>query len=166
VGDDAAGPLMALEKPRVRRSKRGGGFDVRIPERERVLLRGLPGQLRELLEDADASDPAVERLYPSAYPDDAEAAAHFDDMVRDDLTVQRLEAAASMERTIDATHLREEELLAWLSSLNDLRLVLGTRLNVTEETTAADFTDPGDSGAFVLYSYLSFLVGTIVEALS
>jgi hypothetical protein len=39
-------------------------------------------------------------------------------------------------------------------------------LGVTEETTAADFSDPGDSGAFVLYSYLSFLVGTIVEALS
>lgn len=156
---------MAFQKSRVRRSRRGDGFDLRIPERERDLLRGLPGQLRELLAAGESDDPAVQRLYPSAYKDDDAAAAHFDDMVRDDLTLQRLAAAETMEQTIDADHLTEDELLAWLSSLNDLRLVFGTRLGVTEETEAADFEDPGDAGAFALYVYLTFLVGTIVEVL-
>ena len=39
-----------------------------------------------------------------------------------------------VERTIDATdELTEDELLAWLRSLNDVRLVLGTILDVSEE---------------------------------
>lgn len=135
---------------------------------EREILRDLPAQLQSLLDDADAAEDAVvRRLYPSAYPDDPAASAEFDGYVRDDLTAQRLAAIETMSRTIDATHVAEDELLAWLSAINDLRLVLGVRLNVTEESAPADFAGDEDAaGSYAIYAYLSYLEEEIVEALS
>jgi hypothetical protein len=60
----------------------------------------------------------------------------------------------------------EEELHAWLSALNDLRLVLGTRLGVTEETyeDGIDEADP-QADDLALYAYLTWLQDGILEAL-
>jgi hypothetical protein len=151
----------------VKRS-RPGVFKVRISKEERDVLRSLPEQLRELLTDGDrAEDPALRRLYPAAHLDDPVAAAEFDELTGDDLTASRLSAIDTMSRTIDATGLSEEELLAWLGALNDLRLVLGVRLAVTEESEPEDFAgDPEREASFVLYRYLSVLEEDIVLALS
>jgi Domain of unknown function (DUF2017) len=151
---------------RIERSS-SGGFDLRIPRSERNVLRGLPDQLRVLLDEGDAEDPALQRLYPSAYPDDPVAAAEFDGFVREDLTEQRMKAIETMARTIDAKHLDEEEVLAWLAAINDLRLVLGIRLAVTEESEPEDFEgDEGARGSYALYVYLSMFEEDLVEALS
>ncbi|HZP90977.1 MAG TPA: DUF2017 family protein [Actinomycetota bacterium] len=152
---------------RIRRT-RSGEYSVRLPREERELLRGLPGQLRALLTLGDATgDPALRRLFPPAYEGEPERAEEFDRMVRGDLLEQRLSAIDTMERTIDADRLSEDELTAWLSSINDLRLVLGTRLHVSEETTARDIA-PGEENAraFALYGYLSYLEEEVVAALS
>lgn len=152
---------------RLKRTRKGD-FSLGIPESERDILRALPGQLREMLAESDATtDPALRRLFPPAYPGDAERTAEFDALVRDDLVEQRMAAIQTMERTIDARRLSEEEILAWLSAVNDLRLVLGTRLDVTEEMDAPDFA-PDDPRAlmFALYGYLSYLEEEIVAALS
>ncbi len=159
---------MAFE--RVKRA-RSGGFRLRIPPREREILRALPAQLRELLEHGDAgSDPGLRRLFPPASSDDEALNAEFERLVRDDLVRERLRATEVMATTIDAERLSEDELLAWLSAINDLRLVLGMRLGVTEETTAADFaTLPDDDPRvqmYVLYTYLTFLEDHVVEALA
>jgi hypothetical protein len=144
-----------------------GGFDLRIPRSERNVLRALPDQLRRLLDEGDTEDPALRRLYPSAYLDDPVAAAEFDGFVRDDLTEQRMKAIEIMARTIDSAHLDEEEVLAWLAAVNDLRLVLGVRLAVTEESEPEDFEgDEETRGSYAVYSYLSILEEDIVEALS
>ena len=152
---------------RIRRSRRGT-FELRIPHAERAILRTLPPQLRGLLADGDRlEDPALRRLYPAAYLDDPEATAEFDGFVRDDLTSQRMTAIDTMARTIDADRLGEDELSAWLGSINDLRLVLGVRLAVTEESDPGDFDgDPEAASSFALYGYLSYLEEEIVEALS
>ena len=64
-------------------------------------------------------------------------------------------------------HVTEDELLAWLAALNDVRLVLGVRLAVTEEATVADFaSDPEAERAYELYRYLSYLEEQVVDALS
>jgi hypothetical protein len=127
----------------------------------------LPGTLRALLLSGDADDPALERLYPSAFTDDEEASAEFDAIVHDDLLDQRLAAIDTMERTLRAEHLTEQELIAWLAALNDLRLVLGVRLAVTEDATEADFAgDPEAEKAYELYRYLSYLEEHVVAALS
>ncbi len=109
----------------------------------------------------------MRRLYPAAYLDDPEATAEFDGFVRDDLTAQRATAVDTMERTIDAEVLTEDELSAWLGSINDLRLVLGVRLAVTEESQPQDFADDDDAAtSFALYAYLAYLEDEIVQALS
>ncbi len=132
------------------------------------MLRTLPAQLRSLLVEGDpVADPALRRLYPAAYLDDPAAAAEFDGLVRDELTTQRVTAVDRMAETLEADRLSEDDLLAWLGAMNDLRLVLGVRLAVTEESEPRDFEgDPEREGSFALYLYLGFLVGEIVEALS
>ena len=150
---------------RIKRTRRG--FEVRIPTEERDVLRTLPEQVRALLDEGDRDDPAMKRLYPSAYLDDEGAAAEFDSAVRDDLTRQRLEAVEGFERTLDAKTLTADELGVWLAVLNDARLILGVRLAVTEETVPSDFRDDDTAMAsYALYAFLSYLVEEIVEALS
>jgi hypothetical protein len=157
---------MARDDP-VRRM-RGGMFELRLDAGERDVLRGLPDQLRDLIEDEDpSSDPAMARLYPPAYLDDPIRNLEFEEMAGDDLTRGRLAAIERMKATVDAERLSEDDLLAWLSVSNDLRLVLGTRLEITEEPSDAEFPpqDPR-AGAFALYAYLTWLVDAIVQALS
>jgi hypothetical protein len=143
---------------------RGGRFALRITRAERDVLRSLPGQLRQML---TGTDPDLRRLFPPAYPDDPQKSAEYDGMVRDDLMAERIAAIEVMERTIDSDSLSEDELLAWLSAINDLRLVLGTRLDVPEDLSELD-VHPDDPRAetLALYAYLSMLEEDAVAALS
>ena len=72
-----------------------------------------------------------------------------------------------MEATIDADRVNEEQLIAWLGALNDLRLVLGTRLEVTEEMYERP-VPPDDPGAaqLGLYHYLGWLQDQVVQVLA
>ncbi len=80
---------------------------------------------------------------------------------------QRLAAIDTLERTVRSDRLSEEELTAWLASVNDLRLVLGVRLAVTEESTPEEFqADPETERAYALYAYLSYLEEEMVDALA
>ena len=148
---------------RIRRTKKGE-FELRLPDAERDILRGLPDELREVFGGDDA---VLERLFPAAYPDDEAHEKEFQGMVRDDLFEQRRTALATMEGTIDAERVSEDELLAWLSSINDARLVLGLRLDVTEELDIAGIApDDPRAPSFALYGFLTFLEGEAIEALS
>ena len=144
------------------------GFSLRLSEGERDLVRGLCGQLRQLLHDADpVADPSIARLFPPAYPDDPLRNLEFERANADPLMAGRLGAVDIVETTVDAVHLSEGEVLAWLGSVNSLRLVLGTRLGLTEETTEADYPEGNpDRDAYGIYRYLTWLEGGIVEALS
>jgi hypothetical protein len=151
----------------IRRTRRGD-FELRLEQGERDVLRGLPDQLRQLIENEDpTSDPAMARLYPPAYLDDPIRNLEYERLAGDDLTSQRLASIDAMESTIDAERVTEDHVLAWLGVLNDLRLVLGTRLEITEETTQDDFAvDDPRTSAFALYGYLTWLVDAIVTSLS
>lgn len=151
---------------RVKRMRRGG-YALRIPPPEREVLAAVPAMLRSLLAADERDDLAMRRLFPSAFMDDEAAAAEFDASVRDDLVEQRLKAIDTMERTLQAVQLTEDELGAWLAAVNDLRLVLGVRLAVTEESSPEDFVaDPEAERAYGLYAYLSYLEEDVVHALS
>ena len=140
-----------------------GGYRLRLPAEERDVLRGLPAQLRELLQ---TSDPSLERLFPPAY-DDTEADDEYGELVRGDLLEGKLAALEVVEQTVDADRLTEEQLEAWLGALESLRLVLGTKLDVSEATYEQE-VDPRDPSAPVLalYGYLSWLQEQAVDALS
>jgi uncharacterized protein DUF2017 len=154
---------VAGRASRIQRTRRGD-YRLRLPENERELLRTLPQQLREIIGTSDSS---LRRLFPPAYADDAERNAEYEELVRDDLIAARRASLDVMESTIDAQRLDEEQLVAWLSVLNDLRLVLGTRLDVTEEMYGMEMaeSDPR-SHAFSLFTYLGWLEEQIVEALA
>ena len=142
---------------------RSGRYQIKIDAEERDLLRSLPGQLAELL---GSDDPGLNRLFPTAYTHDPERNAEYHRLMRDDLLERHRGALAVMTETIDAQDLDEEQLLSWMRAVNQMRLVLGTRLDVTEDMYDAG-VDPGDprAPAFALYSYLGFLQEHIVQAL-
>lgn len=141
-----------------------GTFRLRLPADERAVLRALPQQLRGLLA---TDDPSLVRLFPPAYADDKEADDEYGTLVRDEILEGKLDALGTVETTLDAERLDERELLAWLDALESLRLVLGTQLDVTEETYAHEL-DPSHplAPALALYGYLSWLQEQAVEALS
>ena len=147
---------------------RGGGVTLRLPDEVRRTLAEMARQLGELYgSDEAADDPAVARLFPTAYPDDPMANIEFDGSMSDGLRKGRLEAIAVVERTADAPKLTEEEAGAWLTTLNDARLVLGTRLGVTEESGEEDFDgDEVTAASYQTYLMLSAVVNLLVEAMS
>jgi hypothetical protein len=139
---------------RIKRTRRGR-YQLRLPTDERALVRQLAAELRALL---GTEDPALARLFPPGDTTDPESDRQYRSMVKDDLTAQRLEALQTVERTLDATDVDADELAAWLGVVNDLRLVLGTRLEVTEEMNE-DGVPPDDPRApgFDVYRYLTWL---------
>jgi Domain of unknown function (DUF2017) len=148
---------------RVRRTRRGD-YEIRLPQEERELLRSLPGQLREMLGTAD---PSLRRLFPPAYPDDPNHNAEYEGLVREDLTAERLQALQVLEETASARRLDEERMSGWLKALNDLRLVLGTKLDVTEDMDDDEVpARPEDAQLFLVYRYLTALQWQVVEALA
>ena len=144
----------------------GDVFRVSLHRSEREMLRRVVPQLNEVLErENPSSDPAVARLFPAPYPDDPLSSLEFEASAGPELLRERLDAIRVMESTLGADTLSRDELFAWLTTLNGLRLVLGTRLEITEETTQDDFDDAEQRGQFELYGYLTWLEGSIVEVL-
>ena len=143
---------------------RDGGYRVRIGPEERQVLYGLCAELRVLIEDGDES---VARLYPAAYGDDELASAEYDGLVRGSLTAGHLDAIGVVSATIDAERLDHEQLEAWCSALNDLRLVLAERLGVTEDLYERQ-VHPNDPRAreYSVYAWLTWLQGAAVDALA
>lgn len=143
-----------------------GSFDLRISAVERQFLVGVCGQLRALLLQGD-DDPSLRRLFPTAYPDDEEREAFYRQMVRDELRDKHLAALETIERTASSTTLSIDELTQWMTAVNALRLVLGTRLDVTEDDEPFDVDeDDPDFAARLAYDLLSQVLGLIVRALS
>ena len=150
------------------RRTRQGDFELRLAADERDVLRSLPGQIRDVLASSSGlDDPAIARLNPTAYPDDPEFDAEYRRLMSEDLDAGRLAALQTLEDSVDARRLDEPQALAWLRALNDMRLLVGTRLDVSEDPderrVAAD--DPR-APALALYDYLSLLEQDLVEALA
>ncbi len=118
------------------------------------------------------ADPALARLFPDAYPDDVEASAEFRRYTESSLREQKRSAAAAALATLDRPgperRLTPDETAAWLGVLNDLRLVLGTRLGVEEDWLhqAAELADDDPVRAtFAVYDWLSYLQELLVRCL-
>jgi hypothetical protein len=141
-----------------------GGVRVELPASARDLLRRVLPQLRDVLQGGDASrDPALARLFPAAYPDDPLRSLEFETSVGSELLRERLDAIRTMEDSLDAKRLSDQQLLAWHATVNGLRLVLGTRIGITEDPSQ-DVPDDARA-AFELYHDLTVLEAWIVEAL-
>lgn len=82
-----------------------------------------------------------------------------------ELNAGRLDNLRKLEETAGRDRLDADELDGWLSALNDLRLALGTRLDVKEDVFADGF-DPHAPNAYELaaYAFLTWLQEAAVEA--
>ena len=148
---------------------------VRLGHDEVAVLRGLPDQLRTVL-GAGEDEPVNRRLFPPAYLDvaDIEQDSEYHRLMHDDLVKEKLanldlvtdtlaRGSSSVRRwTVELT---DEEATAWLGVLNDLRLALGVRLDITEDYDGdVDPSDP-NAPAFRLLSYLGWLEEQLLGAL-
>jgi hypothetical protein len=147
--------------------RRGGRFSVSLSANERSMLAEICRQSRDLLEAEDpSSDPAVARLFPPAYQNDPLQNLEFETAVGDAPRNGKLRAIDTVERTIEASSLTEEELLSWMGVVNDARLVIGTRIEITEQATERDYPpDHPEHGSFGVYVYLTWLEDRILRAL-
>lgn len=163
MGDDGEDLAVGLfrDNRAIRPAKDGNGFELRLSEDERELLARLPLELVELLELDPRDDPGLARLFPDAYsPLDAELNDEYKRLMTDDLRERHREALETIAQDADATRISAQQLHAWMTGLGQLRLVIGTRLGLSE-----DF-EPDDSPEYSLYGYLSYLQEQAVEALA
>ncbi len=177
---------------RFRRTR--AGVSVTFDVDEAGLLSRLIDELLELLDDSDAptveedplarsvgigtasklpGDPALARLFPDAYADDPEGAAEFRRYTEAGLREgKRADARAVQVGLAQAggKQLLDPELAqAWLRTLNDLRLTIGTRLEVTQDMDEASFDSWADEDprkpVFAVYSWLGWLQEMLVRSL-
>ena len=151
------------EPPAPIKRTEAGDFVVRLGADERELLRRLAAELEELLA-AEPDDPSLRRLRPRAYEDE-KVEREFRSLVGVELESRRLENLRWLAESAGRERLEPEELDRWLAALNDLRLVLGTRLDVAEDQFADGF-DPSAPNAHELavYALLTWLQEAAVEA--
>lgn len=173
---------------------------------EADLLRSLAAQLVELLrneaavprDDVDPleamfdfsgpttepDDPVLARLFPTAYPDDEEAASEFRRFTEGGLRDGKAKAAISIIDALEEAglppelsedglmidvELEEPSAETWMRSLTDLRLALATRLEVEEGDEDYWHSLPEDdprAQAHDIYEWVGYLQETLVGALS
>ena len=164
MGDDAAGLTPLFAHRRIEPTGRGD-FRLRLPRAERALLRMVRSELVLLLDERPA-DPDLRRLFPPAY-EDAEDEAEYRRLVGDELAAGKRRALDTLAETLDRDRLSAEDAQAWLTALNDARLVLGTRLGVTDDALLRDVAPRHPRAReYAVYAYLSWLQEQLVEAIA
>jgi uncharacterized protein DUF2017 len=156
-----------MARRRIKRARRGR-YQIELPAEERAVLRQLVAELGMMLtgEEMLGADPGLRRLFPPAYTDEPEAEAEYRDLMHEDLVERRRAALNTVTETLEAAEVDAEQLSGWLSAINDLRLVIGTKLDVQEgEGVDIDPEDP-DAATRAIYLYLSMLEEEVVEALA
>jgi hypothetical protein len=187
--------------------RRGGGAVATFTGLEADLLRSLASQLVELLRNERAAptagsdpleqlldfsgpttepeDPVLARLFPTAYPDDPQAAGEFRRFTEGALRDQKASSAVALIETLEEAglppHLDEKGLvvdveltaadgLGWLKSFTDIRLALATRLDIQDDDDEEDWLElpEGDPRLHVygIYQWVGYLQETLVAALS
>jgi hypothetical protein len=154
----AAGPIEAIGN---------GFFAINLPEADRQTLTGFIDQLEQLLH-ADVQDPRLRRLFPVAYHDDPDRDAEYQGYMQEELQQSRLNSIA-MTRDVLAQEepLTEAQLHGFMMIINNLRLVLGTLLDVDESADTDDIEESDPLfGQAQLYGYLGWLLEWTVSAMT
>ena len=153
-------------------SKTATGMTLVLDEQEAGILRRLTGEMRLLLEaDVPAEDDVMQRLFPPAHDDECEQQA-YEELVGSELRRVKMEALDTVERALAGdgsarVDLTDDEIEEWLRMLNDLRLAIGTRLQVDETKMEKPFdaSDPEAPALSVLH-WLGWLQGAMLEEMA
>ncbi len=152
----------------MRLSGRPGRVKLHFDPAEAQLLDVLLGELADVVTEPD--DPAVgRRLYPDALPDDDAANAQFRELTHEGLRTGRRERIAACRAELQTLPVRlgdDDVARRWLQVLNDLRLVLGTRLGVTDDGVPEpdDVDDEAGLAPYAVYDYLTGVQDLVVHA--
>lgn len=166
----------------------GGSVTTKLDGQEAALLRGLVGQVKTMLEQRAAAAPADElaeltgmRTGPSTAPEDRVLARLLPDFHADDEALssglralhepELLAAKDGVAEVVLQTcpphggtvRLDAEQAHAWLSALNDVRLALGTALDVTEDMPDELPTDDPRAEHLAVYHWLTFVQESLVQ---
>ncbi len=147
------------------RTDSDGTLVVRLSADERALLARVATDLTTDLEAPD--DPSLQRLFPPGYTDDAVRDAGYQMMMGDELRQRQLASLRSLAESADAEHLDAAQGEEWLQSINAIRLVLGTRLGITDDAQPIRVRrDDPNLRSWVAYDFLTVLLNDLVEAMS
>lgn len=152
--------------------KTSTGLRLGLDEQEAGILRGLIAEMRLLLEaDVPAQDEVMQRLFPPAHDDAAEQRA-YEELVGGELRRVKVEALETVERGLGEAgaatmELADSDVDEWLRLVNDLRLAIGTRLEVDDTKMDKPF-DPGDpeAPALSVLHWLGWLQGAMLEEMA
>lgn len=144
-----------------------------------AVVRGLVSQAGSVLaHPVDRRDPGIARLFPDAYRDSADDADEFRRLTESELRTGKIESVDTLLATLPEdggdVRLDPEQASAWLRALNDVRLLMGTRLDLTDDTditTEVDdeiLRDPQSHrlAELVAYGYLTEVQESLVLALA
>jgi len=146
-------------------------------------LSPAPDAFDELVRDleepgirSEPEDPVLRRLFPTAYPQDAGAAADFRRFTERDLRSKKITDASVVLRRLAETEqgahplripLAETE--SWLRTLTSVRLAVATRLGITDAAAADALNDlpEEDPRSFLVsvYDWLGFAEETLISAM-
>jgi hypothetical protein len=186
--------------------RHGGGAVATFSGFESDLLRSLASQLVELLRNEVAApthssdpledlldfsgpttepdDPVLARLFPTAYPEDEEAAGEFrrftERTLRDGKAASAVLIIDTLEEAGLPPELEEDGLWidveldrptahAWMRSFTDIRLALATRLGIEDDDESYwDALSDEDPRSHVhdIYEWVGYLQETLVRSLS
>jgi hypothetical protein len=146
------------------RRRRDGRYAIKLDPSVRAVLTAMSEQLSPMI---DPGEPMTQRLFPPAYPDqgDRTAEQEYRILVDNALVNHHREAFAILAGTAEAETLTEPELNAWLSAVGSIRLVIGTRLDVSEDMTPPEPSDP-TAPEYALYELLGQLQYLMIEVLA
>ncbi len=171
--------------------RKGSQILIRLSEFEVALLESLVDQLSELLhaedtalagadefqrwqaelatgDELDRSDPVIRRLFPDAYPHDAEASAEFRRFTQTQQRHERIEHAevvatnlADSEAGTKPVSLRVVDSDAWLKTLTAVRLSLAVRLGIEHADDLEELRELPESDPrallYEVYEWLAYL---------
>jgi hypothetical protein len=158
---------------------RADGWHLNFEREELVLLIRLLGELKTLLtsEENETTKPLLHRLFPPAFLDDEDKEAEYQRLMREELVASRVAAVDNVTKILEPRRgkrgksdakpaaLTENETMAFMQSVNAVRLVLGTMLDITDDESA-DVADMDDSPEHHLYSYLGWVLEWTVRSLT
>jgi hypothetical protein len=138
-----------------------GTFVTHWNATDRAVIDDLAAELEASL---GGDDPDLARLFPPAYGTDTERNEGYAALAAGELIESRRASLAILRDAVHRDTATADEMAAMMRAVNDLRLVLGTRLDVSETDEGPPPGDP-DAPAYAVYRHLTFLLAQIIEAL-
>jgi hypothetical protein len=151
---------------------KGAELVARLEPAEAGIVGLLLDQLEQLL-DADADDvggdPVIARLLPDGHRSDPELAADYRELTESSLRAGKADDLATVRASLPVdggeVRLDVEQAAAWLRTSNDLRLAMGTRLDISEDSEPPEEIVDETDQQLAVYYWLTALQGSLVDAL-